>query len=123
MTAGSRLGLLCAAAALMAGIAAPVSAESVAEFYQNKKIRLILSTGEKWGGTVVRPTRAVGTGGDGRRAGAEQPVAVGGVLIAALPARLGRAGTVMPHGQDIAHRVVLVTLQVTAHGVAIAGML
>ena len=45
MTAGSRLGLLCAAAALMAGVAAPVSAESVAEFYQNKKIRLILSTG------------------------------------------------------------------------------
>ena len=45
MIAKSGLGLLCAAAALMAGIAAPVSAASVAEFYKNKNIRLILSTG------------------------------------------------------------------------------
>ncbi len=45
MIAKSRLGLLCAAAALMAGMAAPVSAASVAEFYKNKKIRLVLSTG------------------------------------------------------------------------------
>jgi tripartite-type tricarboxylate transporter receptor subunit TctC len=45
MIAKTRLGLLCAAAVFMAGAPAPASAASVADFYKNKKIRLVLSTG------------------------------------------------------------------------------
>src|SRR5262249_61951141 len=56
----------------------------------------------------------------GGRAGAEETVAVGSVLITALPAGVGRIVAAMLHREEVAYRIVEIALDIRAHRVAVA---